>query len=204
MPSRSKDIERLFQETLHKQVHASGRSTATPGKTTGLAFYPFMYKLFAHQEERSQDTKITDDHIREMVRKEFGDYSLVWQNILKKKVHISGMRAHYNQRKPPMLSLGYDHAGFPQSGAYRPMKMRDVRRKCFHYKIVDPRFFTPAEIATISSYIVRKIQAYAGFRLPTVTEIELFPYGSIQFLDADTIGLQILEREMAKRNGSTK
>jgi hypothetical protein len=193
-----KDIERLFQQAYATPLKTGVRSRSYPGKTTGLTLYPFLYMVLKHQEELDQDHKVTDGHILEMVKTEFGERSIVYERMLARTVRVCNVRAAYNKKKPALLSLCYSLSGFPQMGMNRVMKLKDARRKCFHFKVVDPRFFTPSEIATISQFMIKGIEAYQGFRLPTLNLIEMYPYGSIQFLDADTLGLQHLEREVGR------
>jgi hypothetical protein len=64
-------------------------------------------------------------------------------------------RLYDTQIKPYLLSLKYCSQKYPcreKTRAVVPLTLDEIRELCMQYKIADPRFFTPKEIADIKAY----------------------------------------------------
>jgi hypothetical protein len=64
-------------------------------------------------------------------------------------------RLYDTQIKPYLISLKYCAQKYPcreKTRAVVPLTLDEIRELCMQYKIADPRFFTPKEIADIKAY----------------------------------------------------
>jgi hypothetical protein len=169
----------IKRSTKKTQTHNRGFK----GKTTKLSFRKFMgYLLELNENEPPEGQPLTDDDITESCHAEFGTRSISSRRLT--DVNSSGSvavyRARYNKEKPELLSIRYNPNGVPCRTYSSPVGIDDLRIKAFHYKIVDPRLFTPEEIARILIFQEEYPEAYGDFRLPSKETLDNHPFGSLQ------------------------
>jgi len=153
------------------------------GKTTKLSFTRFIYYLLELNETDPPDgKKLTDDDIIESVHAEFGTRSISARKIadVSSNNSFAVYRSKYNADKPEMLSIRYDFNGYPCRNYRSPISIDSLRIKAYHYKIVDPRLFTPDEITRILIFKEEYPEEYQLFRLPSKETLNAHSFGSLQ------------------------
>lgn len=173
------------------------------GKTTKLSFRKFVhYLLELNEHDPPEDRQLSDNDIIESCHAEFGTRSISSRRL--EDVNSSGSvavyRARYNKAQPELLSIRYDHEGYPCRTYNAYVDIDALRRKAFHYKIVDPRLFTPEEISRILTYQEEYPDDYGQFIIPSRETLAARPFNCLKFhptieLDQPVTTLSQLELE---------
>ncbi len=174
------------------------------GKTSRLPYNIWLARVFDLNEDVPQQEKLTDDDIINSLASEFTRKLATVRAILTSPGKIGSERTRYMRRyKPPMISLRYNEVGIPFIGpGIQILTLNEIRKRCFHYNVVDPRFFTRDEIEWVKNqrdqYIPSPTEPniYKDFRFPSEELIEKHPYGSLSLGRLDSTLLAINEIEM--------
>ncbi len=121
------------------------------GKVSKLPFHQWITHIFQHNE--IFDQKLTDLDIVNSAAAEFSRRLATIRLLITTPGKLGTERARYNKAsKTCLLSLRYNERQFPISGSgSAAMSLSEIREKCFHYKKIDPRFFTTEEINWIET-----------------------------------------------------
>ena len=127
---------------------------------------------------------LTDSAIKNSIKAEFPLCKTALDVVNDKiRVTIGSFRSRYNNLvnknhdRYPLISLRYDRDGYPVKTYEHPLRLDEIREKCCKYGIIDPRFFSLAELQIIKdNYLdVNDIKLF-----PSEIMIEKFPFGTFK------------------------
>ncbi len=170
------------------------------GKVSKLPFHQWITHIFQHNE--IFDQKLTDLDIVNSAAAEFSRRLATIRLLITTPGKLGTERARYNKAsKTCLLSLRYNERQFPISGSgSAAMSLSEIREKCFHYKKIDPRFFTTEEINWIETQKEDGNEYYQDCWLPSEEDKKLYSFGSQQLgvADNDPLPIEILEIQWLK------
>lgn len=187
----------LLSQSIDPEIRILNRKLPRPkygtgGRSTNLTQCVWFEALFELQEKYmilgSFDKVMTDSLILANWAKEYegkGVHQLTGRPIggglSSGKLSIGMYRNKHrkaklydNQMKPFLISLKYCAQKYPckeKTKAVVPLTLEEIRELCMDYKIADPRFFSPKEIADIKAYAEKNNERHL-WGIPNKTEWE--------------------------------
>lgn len=172
------------------------------GKTTKLPVYQWMLHIFEMNEKLTATQKLSDGVIVASIKAEFSPRLALVRSLIQTPSKLSSERARFNKdHKWAFLSLKYNENGIPITGS-RAMSLSEIRKKCFYYKKLDPRFFSEEELLWFDQQISEGNPYYSDCITSSQEECSKFPFGSVTLgvPDHDPISIEILELEWMKND----
>lgn len=161
------------------------------GRQTNLTLIGYLENVFLLNEE--QVNKYTDDDILESCKVEFGRSSKTLIYLMSKhSATLGSCRTKLNkEQKRDICFLRYNSDNFPCGNYDKPKSKAQVRDYCLHCGIVDPRFFSPAEIKVCAERKKQGREGYEHLRIPSPASIKKFTYGCVEFGAGDDFHIEV-------------
>ncbi len=170
------------------------------GRTSKLPVYQWLSHIFRLNEELEE--KLTDEIIVSSMSGEFSRKLALVRSIVANPGKLASERSRFNNEENfPLISLKYNDKGFPVTGkSLKAMSLSECRKKCYHYKKIDPRFFSQEELVWIDEQLEEANEWYLACQIPSQEIRDKHSFGSVLFgIPDDTpIDISMLELEWMK------
>jgi hypothetical protein len=165
------------------------------GKTTKLPAYQWLSHVFRMNEEFPTAEKLVDKSIVASMSAEFPKSIALVRSLIQSPTKLASERSRFNKEdRYPLISFSYSDNGFPIN-RNKAMTLSECRKRCFHYRKIDPRFFSEEELIWIDEQLEEGNEWYLRCTIPSQELRNKFSFGSILFgiADDNPIDISMLE-----------
>ncbi len=132
-------------------------------------------------EELPTPEKLTDQTIVSSMAAEFSKTLALVRSLIISPGKIGSERARFNKDdKFPLISFAYSDNGFPINRS-KAMSLSECRKRCYHYRKIDPRFFSVEELYWIDEQVEEGNEWYQKCIIPSQELRDKYPFGSTLF-----------------------
>ena len=190
--------DKIRKSLRHKHKPREPRSKRlNVGKTSKLPVYQWLTHIFRMNEELLTPEKLTDQTIVSSMSAEFSKTLAIVRSLVNSPGKIGSERSRFNKEdKFPLISFSYSELGYPINRG-KAMSLSECRKRCYHYKKIDPRFFSTEELNWIDEQVEEGNEWYQQCTIPSQELRDKFPFGFTLFgiADDNPTEIAILELE---------